>query len=75
MFNSVGLFGFGVGKSPRQQEIESMYIAHGVDFEPLIYAAFQKTLDNNTHILYRGRGFMAHTMNGNLVSCQIKFVC
>lgn len=59
---------FPSGKSTRQEEFEDLYMKKGIDFDELIREAHQKTLldAQNKPPHYKGRAYMATTMNWNL---------
>jgi hypothetical protein len=61
------LFGIPNWKSKRQAEMESIYLAKGIDLQHVFNIAHVKTLQNPTPFNHRGRGFMSSTMNGNII--------
>jgi hypothetical protein len=72
MANLQELFEIPKWSSQRQEEIEQLYLAKGIDLEPVFYAAHEKTLKNSTPVTHRGRGFMSNTMNGNIIGTMME---
>lgn len=50
-------------RSPRQIEMENLYISKGYDFEPIFKEALARILKDDTPASFRGRGYNAYHMN------------
>lgn len=61
------LFDSSEGKSERQKKCEALYITNGIDFETDFKEALTLVLKNPTPKKYRGRGFLANTMNWTVI--------
>lgn len=54
-------------RTPRQIEMEELYVNKGFDFEPTFREALAKILKDETPANYRGRGYNAYHMNWMVV--------
>lgn len=54
-------------RSPRQKEIEELYVNKGFDFDPIFREALAKILKDDTPSLFRGRGYNAYHMNWMII--------
>lgn len=54
-------------RSPRQIEINNLYVEKGFDFEPIFREALAKILKDDTPEHYRGRGYDAYHMNWAII--------